>query len=530
LQLKAVGNLNQMWHSDCTASKRSEDAMRLGPVHAKLGTRLGLSTSAAILVVSLAFFGSKYVSDTRVQTDQLHRHMGENLAALGACLQNQPRPEGLQSTLDGFRKAFEAHVHAFGHHAHAAHRIAVLDERGHVLASTDHRWIGQTPPSALDEALLLRPPTSQDRFKTVLLEGERFLVLAERLGTRRVLYLEPYESVQEIARGSLLRNLGFSLLSALILAAAVNLLVGRLVTRRLELLARTMEQVEREGLQVPIPPLGHDELGDVRDVYAKTIAELQRSRLQIEEHARTLEQQVQERTEQLVRAHRLAAVGELAAGIAHGLNNPLASAAASAEKLLDLQERDRAELDKRLPDHLRRILRNTDRCKHITQSLLSFARESRFSPRPVAPAAVLREAAAVLEPEAESRGIALEVHADDPMPLVVADPEALTQVLVNLLSNALDASPAGSAVTMQATAGDNELCLSVTDRGTGIPAEDLERVFRPFYTTKPPGQGTGLGLSVAQGIVEQLGGHIVLHSRPGEGSRFEVRLPLELRP
>jgi two-component system, NtrC family, sensor kinase len=504
--------------------------MRLWPEHARLGTRLGLSTSAAILVVSLAFFGSKYVSDTSVLTDQLHRHMGENVAALSACFQDRPDPEGLQSTLDAFFHAFQEHVHAFGHHPTASHRIAVLDEQGLVLASSDRSWIGRQPPSELAEALESRPPTSQDRFKTVLLEGERFLILTQPLGERRILYLEPYESVRDIASGSLLRNLGFALLSAGILAAAVNLLVGRLVTRRLELLAHTMERVEREGLDVPIPPLGRDELGDVRDVYAKTIAELRRSRLQIEEHARTLERKVQERTEQLVRAHRLAAVGELAAGIAHGLNNPLASVAASAEKLLDLMERDRTELDKRLPDHLRRIVRNTDRCKHITQSLLSFARESRFSPRPVAPASVLREAAAVLEPEAEARGIALEVQAGEALPQVVADPEALTQVLVNLLANALDASEAGSAVTLRAEAEAGELRLSVTDHGAGIAPEDLDRIFQPFYTTKPPGQGTGLGLSVAHGIVEQLGGRITVHSRPGQGSRFEVRLPLEASP
>jgi signal transduction histidine kinase len=493
-----------------------------------LGTRIGAATSAAILGVSLVFFAYRYVSETEALTDQLHAHMGQNISALTAGLRRVQGQSVLQAALEDFIRAVRHHLHEFGHAHEVEHLILVTDEHGMTVASTDRGRVGRSIAPELHALSRRQERSSADRFRVVELDGERYLFLSEPLGSagQSILYLEPFERVVELARGSLLRNLGFSLLLATMLVFAVNVLVRRLITRRLALLAQAMQRVEREGLDVPIPDLGRDELGEVRNVYAATIAELRRSRQQIEEHARTLESQVSERTAQLVRAHRLAAVGELAAGVAHGLNNPLASIAASAEKLLDLQERDPARLEARLPEHLRRIVRNTDRCKHITQSLLSFGRESRFSPRPLLAAAVLHEAKSVVEAAAEARGVAVHIQAPGPLPPVTADAEALTQVLVNLASNALDASPPGSRVELSAARDADELVLAVTDRGSGIAPQDLERIFRPFYTTKPVGQGTGLGLSICQGIVEQLGGRLGVQSRPGEGSRFEVRLPL----
>jgi two-component system NtrC family sensor kinase len=521
--------------ASCRADLQDEVSVATFLRFGTLGTRLGLVTSAAILVVSLAFFGWRYTSETELLTDQFHEHMGENVAALTASLQRIDTASEVQAALEEYAAAVQRHVHEFGHEHREGFLVLVYATDGRVLASTERQWIGRGMPADL---LALAAPAQgrlAGKFRTVQVGQARYLSLAEPLdarpdgssgGQQRILYLEPYSRVTRLSRGSLLRNLAFSLLLAAILAVTVNFLVRRMVIARLQRLAGSMERVEREGLEAPVPELGRDELGEVRDVYARTLAELRRSRQAIELHARTLETQVQERTAQLLRAHRLAAIGELAAGLAHGLNNPLASIAASAEKLLDLTGRDAAQLQKRLPDHLQRIVRNTDRCKHIAQSLLSFARENRTTPRPIQPSAVLREAVAVVEAEAEARKVEIRLAGLPALPIVNADPEALTQVIVNLLSNALDASAPGGSVELEAAVEAAELVLAVVDHGTGIDPEHLEQIFRPFFTTKPPGSGTGLGLSICHGIVEQLGGRIAVESRPGQGSRFEVRLPL----
>jgi len=131
----------------------------------------------------------------------------------------------------------------------------------------------------------------------------------------------------------------------------------------------------------------------------------------------------------------------------------------------------------------------------------------------------------VVEADAETRGVSILLRMEDGLPDLVTDPDSVAQVLVNLLSNALDVTESGDSVVIEAVSHETFVRLSVADSGPGIGEDEAERIFRPFYTTKPAGKGTGLGLSICQALLEQLGGSMELVSEVGSGARFEVFLP-----
>ena len=247
---------------------------------------------------------------------------------------------------------------------------------------------------------------------------------------------------------------------------------------------------------------------------------------------------VQKRLErQMILTERLSTAGRLAAGVAHELNNPLATIAGCAEALRErAQSAELAALDsfKDFPPYLGLIEEEAYRCKEITGSLLQFVREP-GSRRALTDLNVLVEKSLELlghQPRfAESR---FQTDLDPGLPQVVANEGQLRQVFLGLAGNGLEAMDGRGALTVKSRRrGDREVEIAFVDEGPGIADDVLPRVFDPFFTTKPPGQGTGLGLAIAQGIAADHGGRIEVSSRPGAGATFRVILPvgeLESRP
>jgi two-component system NtrC family sensor kinase len=233
-------------------------------------------------------------------------------------------------------------------------------------------------------------------------------------------------------------------------------------------------------------------------------------------------------TKDLLRSAKLASLGEMSTGLAHEINNPLAIISAEQTNIDDVL----AEIDPPSPqviearDSVARIGRQVKRCGAITAKMLQFGRDTDTAPQACELAPKLEEIVGLLERQAKIRNVTLELEVEDHLPQLRVDPTELQQVIVNLINNSLYAIKAGGSIRVAARRQGLQVELTVADDGEGIPAEQIDRVFQPFFTTKPPGQGTGLGLSVCYGIVTGWGGTIKATSRPGLGTRMTIALPI----
>ncbi|HVE41130.1 MAG TPA: ATP-binding protein [Planctomycetota bacterium] len=238
----------------------------------------------------------------------------------------------------------------------------------------------------------------------------------------------------------------------------------------------------------------------------------------IMEGLRRKDEEMRRFNERLLQTEKLAAIGQLAAGIAHELNTPLASISGYAEELGEIA---RGAGDK-VVQYTGVIRSQTERCKAITQSLLNFARKSELRIQPVDVNGVIREAIDYLRFKKRTQ-LAIETDLGE-IPPVQADPGQLLQVFLSILVNSSDAIQGGGTIKVRSRAA-KEVLVTIADTGCGIPEENLKKIFEPFFTTKAPGEGTGLGLSLSYGIVKQLGGSIDLKSRVGEGTEVTIALP-----
>lgn len=240
---------------------------------------------------------------------------------------------------------------------------------------------------------------------------------------------------------------------------------------------------------------------------------------------------------QLVRATRLAELGQMAAGFAHEINNPLQimkSDRALIEMIFSdlkkkaiLPETDSKDLD----ETLAQLKDQIERCSKITQAILDFGRKSEPMEKDVDVGVFISQVSSMIAEKAAVQGIRLKKEISEETPLARVDPSQLQQVLVNLLNNAIDAiterhgCEGGELLVQAGPDATGRVKISVKDNGAGISAENLKKIFAPFFTTKPPGKGTGLGLYVCYGIVEGMGGTMEVESQRGVGTTFVVYLP-----
>jgi two-component system NtrC family sensor kinase len=245
--------------------------------------------------------------------------------------------------------------------------------------------------------------------------------------------------------------------------------------------------------------------------------------------------QLSEMQEQLARARRLATVGQLAAGVAHEINNPLAAITTCAEATMrDIRSEPALAATAKERDwnfYLEEIVRQALRCKLITRGLLDLARQRRARRESCDLNALVAHTVRLFEERAASRGgiageVTFSLDADESVGELATDESLIRQVLDNLLSNALDVlGAAGGLITVATTAEGERVRIEVCDTGAGIAPETLARIFDPFFTTKEAGKGSGLGLAVAMTLAEALGGALTVESKVGAGSRFRLWLP-----
>lgn len=233
--------------------------------------------------------------------------------------------------------------------------------------------------------------------------------------------------------------------------------------------------------------------------------------------------------DQVVEAGRLASLGELAAGIAHEINNPVAIMVEEAGWIQDLLEEDEPAGSENLAEIERatiQIRTQGIRCKEITQKLLSFARKTDPTIKVIRINGLIEEVVSLIDQKTRYANVKVEMGLDPDLPPLQASATELQQVLLNLINNGVDAmDQSGGTIKISSRADDGRIVVDIEDNGIGIAEANLPRVFDPFYTTKPVGQGTGLGLSICYGIVKKLGGEISVRSAKQKGTTFTLILP-----
>lgn len=341
------------------------------------------------------------------------------------------------------------------------------------------------------------------------------------------------------------------LLTVLVVLATIVLLafIISAITKPVTELVSVTDQVSRGDLSRRVEINQHDEIGHLASTFNKMIESLQQSRNEIEEYNRNLEQKIVERTRQLeeaqaqlIQSEKLSAIGQLAAGVAHELNNPLGGILGYAQFTLEKLQKNVPEktTSKEIESYLRYV-RDIEvqarRCKAIVQNLLRFSRSSRTEDfEEIDVNRTVEETISFVEHQLRLSKIDLRTTLAKNLPMIRGNTGQLQQVFTNLLINAMHASAPGSCIEIYSRyspalgefGGAVELVF--TDHGCGIAQENIKKVFEPFFTTKEVGKGTGLGLSVSYGIIRSHGGEINVSETPNGGATFTIVLPLQKQP
>ena len=323
-------------------------------------------------------------------------------------------------------------------------------------------------------------------------------------------------------------------LNALVLLVFGNFLLSRIVIRPVKHLADTVERFEDAE---PFPVAGEPDRNEI----ARLTVSLNRMVKRLAENKERMKAQIrslEEARQETLRSERLSSIGRLAAGVAHEVGNPIGAILGYTNLLAS-----HTQEDEEAKDYLLRIEKEITRIDTIVRELLDFSRPSAAVSAPVDINALVLESVSFFSHQKLMASVNLETLLEKDLETVWADQDQLKQVLINLMFNARDAMEQGGRLTVTTGAvrspgGDDSEAekrprdlveIAVSDTGKGIPARELQKIFHPFYTTKPPGKGTGLGLAISLRIVESFRGTIHVESVEDRGTTFRVRLPLERR-
>lgn len=322
--------------------------------------------------------------------------------------------------------------------------------------------------------------------------------------------------------GRLLRL--YLLFTAALILLVTYIALTRLIVRPVENLTRASERLASGTNAANVPVAGAAEVARLAVSFNRMAAELRAEKQALVERLKELEHTTRElrnAQDHLIRSEKLASVGRLSAGIAHEIGNPLAAILG----LLELLEMGGMSADEER-EFLRRIRNETERIHGIIRELLDYSRTRPEAADPNARADVIEvveEAVKLVSPQKDLRNITIERRFAD-VPMVRAAAHELTQIVLNLLLNAADAVGGEGSILIEVEEHDGRVRLSISDTGPGIPEAVRDKLFEPFVTTKPAGEGTGLGLAVCQSLVERLGGRIRAENLAHGGARFVVEL------
>lgn len=297
------------------------------------------------------------------------------------------------------------------------------------------------------------------------------------------------------------------LIATLVLGSLLAWAMARSLSRPINDLRRAMAIVGAGNLDHPVQIDSQDEIGDLARAFAG------------------MTDRLREAQSQLVQSEKLASLGEMAAGVAHGLRNPLSSLRASAQLVLKHPNSPAAG------EQLQAIIHEVDRLDRRINHLLTFSRPAPFRPGAQRVDPLVQSVLPTFADRIKAQGVTLELAIDSSLPEIAVDPIKVEQALLEVIGNALDAMPNGGRLEIGATTAGNAdrkaIAVTVTDTGRGISPDTLREVGQPFFTTRP--EGTGLGLATARRFIEQHGGKLELQSQVGVGTTVSIWLPLHDR-
>lgn len=344
--------------------------------------------------------------------------------------------------------------------------------------------------------------------------GQPFLYSARPLPAggvpASVLLFRPVAGELVVAQGILQSMFGIGF-AALALALVLAGIVARIVARPAQALAEASTRLARGDYRAPLPPASGDEIGQL----ALAFSEMRSAIAERESRLRSAQAE-------MIHREKLAAMGRLVAQLSHEINNPIYN----IQNCLEALER-RGDPNDPNREFLLLAQEELSRMAGLTRRMLDQSRPLADAATPLNLNTAVQRVLALAGPDLAERGVQVETWLSRNLPSVTAHPDAIQQVLANLVTNAMDAMPGGGKLRITTRADDEAVEVAVEDSGTGITEDQLPHIFEAFYTTKPGVRGLGLGLFVSEGIIRGHRGRLSVESRPGEGSRFVVRLPRE---
>jgi len=412
---------------------------------------------------------------------------------------------------------------------HQRIQAEALAEAFAAAAELDGSGLAQRQLEAMVDAgradrIEIRPP-DQDIRAWGVLDGEPDAVVTRDDGLSVRVWVPGSTAGDSTRRSLFVFYLGLTAATVLLLT---YVLLTYFIVRPVDRVRLGAERLASGRLRTEVRVQGAAEVARLAATFNDMAAQLRADRSALQDRLEDLERTTAELTtaqEQLIRSARLAAVGRLSAGVAHEIGNPLAA----IRGLLDLMQMGGLDPEEER-EFIARIQGETERIHHTIRDLLDFSRSDADPSARVEASSdlveVVSDTVKLVDRQTRFRDIALTCGLDDELPRVRGDGERIRQLLLNLLFNAADALGGKGSVSLNATNGGGIVQLVVEDDGPGIDEAILDQVFDPFVTTKPAGQGTGLGLAVCHTIVERLGGSIEARNRPSGGASFEIRLPV----
>ena len=342
------------------------------------------------------------------------------------------------------------------------------------------------------------PPITHD----VTLGGKHYKVFYRSVELGRIYcLLRPMETIAEAKRTLTLYMLGIAIVVTA-LVALISHRIGKNITEPIKVLVGFTEQVAEGNLDEQCDVKTHDEIGDLTIAFNQMTTELQQSR------------------DKLIQAERLATAGKMSASFAHEIRNPLSSMRMLSQMLIQ-----KPETSDEQQKSLQYILEEIERIDNIVKGLMDFASPTKLNLEQQSLAPVLQSVLSLMEANLTHHQIDLSLKLASDLPDLHFDSDKIKQAFMNVVLNAMEAMPQGGTLTISTFQQNEKICIKVIDTGIGIPEDDIEHLFEPFFTRKS--KGTGLGLANVKRIVEEHGGTVEIESVSGEGTTVSLWLPVE---